>query len=35
MLCQQETEKGRQVEKQAVVENARKHNSINAIQRAS
>lgn len=33
MLCQQETE--RQVEKQVVVENARKHNSINAIQRAS
>lgn len=35
MRCQQETEKGRQVEKQAVAENARKHNSINAIQRAS
>lgn len=35
MQCQQETEKGRQVEKQAVVENAKKHNSINAIQGAS
>lgn len=33
MQCQQETERGREVENQTVVETARKHTSTNAIQR--
>lgn len=32
MQCQQETERGREVENQTVVETARKHTSTNAIQ---
>lgn len=35
MQCQQETERGREVENQTVAETARKHISTNAIQRGA
>ena len=35
MQCQQETERGREVENQTVVETARKHTSTNAIQQGA